>query len=302
MKFNIFTPILILATSAFVLFSCQKTIEFDGEIKKPKIVVNCLFNTEDTFEVGLSTSLSVIDTGSLKPIDAAHIKIYDDQDNLVSTLNHVSQGFYRDETFKPLPNTNYTIDVASEGFTSVKATDKTPIGIKIKKWEKELIKGPDGFNEYQISITFNDPIGRNGYMVSAIAHYSFLDSFTMETSDDYFRPYISSIDPSLSISAGAGSAYYSERLIFDDRNFDGNEYVFRFNVEEYFFIDEYLKDLKLQFSTLGEPAFDYFVSLNKYKSVSPDDPFSTPVQVRSNVENGFGIFGGATVEVVDLKE
>lgn len=302
MKFNIFTPILILATSAFVLFSCQKTIEFDGEIKKPKIVVNCLFNTEDTFEVGLSTSLSVIDTGRLGSIETATVKLYDDQDNLVSTLNHISEGFYRDDAFKPLPNTNYTIDVSSEGYTSVKATDKTPVGVKVKEWKKELLKGPNGYNEYQFSITFDDPIGRNGYMVGVMANYVFEDSFSNEKTNNYFRLYLNSLDPSLSISAGAGSEYYSERLIFDDRNFDGEEYVFRFNIEEYYFQDENFRGLDLQFSTLGDPAFDYFVSLNKYKSVSPDDPFSTPVQVRSNVENGFGIFGGATVDVVSLKE
>ena len=50
--------------------------------------------------------------------------------------------------------------------------------------------------------------------------------------------------------------------------------------------------LKLNYSK--EDYFKYKLSLEKYQETA-GDPFAQPVQVYSNVENGFGIFGGYSV-------
>jgi hypothetical protein len=46
--------------------------------------------------------------------------------------------------------------------------------------------------------------------------------------------------------------------------------------------------------SLSEDYFKYKLSLEKYQETA-GDPFAQPVQVYSNVENGFGIFGGYSV-------
>jgi len=44
-------------------------------------------------------------------------------------------------------------------------------------------------------------------------------------------------------------------------------------------------------SSVSEDYYKYNVTLAKYEQTQ-GDPFAQPVQVYSNIENGFGIFGG----------
>ena len=51
-----------------ILFSCEKVIPFTGEVTQPKIVVNSLFQSNRPSQVHISSSLSVIDNGTLSNI------------------------------------------------------------------------------------------------------------------------------------------------------------------------------------------------------------------------------------------
>jgi hypothetical protein len=49
----------------------------------------------------------------------------------------------------------------------------------------------------------------------------------------------------------------------------------------------------------SEAYFNYLKSFNMYQRAS-GNPFATPVQVYSNVENGMGIFAGGTLTYWDV--
>ena len=77
-----------------VLCSCEKVIPFTGDVTQPKLVVNSLFDAQNPWNVTVSQSLSVIDTGTLSFVENAIVVIKDNQDNIVETLYYDSNWSY----------------------------------------------------------------------------------------------------------------------------------------------------------------------------------------------------------------
>ena len=53
-------------------------------------------------------------------------------------------------------------------------------------------------------------------------------------------------------------------------------------------------DFQVRVRSVSKEFYQYLLSFDKYQNYSFDPTFSQPVQVFSNVEKGFGIFGGYT--------
>lgn len=276
-------------------FACEKVIEFDGEVKKPKIVINALFNTEDTFKVHLSKSLSLIDNGNLESIEKADVKVLDDAGQLVSEPKHVFNGVFRDLDFKPNSNSSYRIEVSSDGYDDVSAEDKTPLGVEILSLDTQIVRSPDGFEEFEVTVKFKDPPGDNLYMIDVLTRYEY-DEFSRGND----QMWINTRDPNIENNSDPGGAYWGQRLVFNDDNFEGKEYSFIFNMETYQLRDSFFSNVNVRLSSLSSAAYNYFLSLEKY-NLTYGNPFANPVQVYSNVENGFGIFGGAATHSINLK-
>ncbi len=288
----------IYILSAVILFSsCEKVIDFEGEVKESKIVINSLFNTEDTFSVHISNSLSLIDVEDLKYLKNADLKLYDEAGSLVSTPQFTKNGFYVDPDFKFSEGKSYKIVVEKTGYKTVEATDIIPKAISINKVDSQIVMSQDGYEELQFAIDFNDPEGENYYMVEVSANYVYRwDTFEYS---GYEQAYLNTIDPNVSGSGGVNGTTYGQQLILSDRNFDGKTYTFRFNTSMYI-LDEYYENVEIKFYSISKAVYNYFTSLQRYQNVQ-GDPFATPVQVYSNVENGFGIFGGAAIFNYKLK-
>jgi len=83
-------------------------------------------------------------------------------------------------------------------------------------------------------------------------------------------------------------------LMLKDQNFDGENYALTFTVINY----AELKDMDLfgeiRLVNTSEEYFNYLKSFNMYQRTI-NNPFATPVQVYSNVNNGMGIFAGGTL-------
>ena len=85
-----------------------------------------------------------------------------------------------------------------------------------------------------------------------------------------------------------------------DENFDGQNYSLTFSVINY----AELKDLDLfgeiRLVNTSEAYFNYLKSFNIYQRAI-NNPFATPVQVYSNVNDGMGIFAGGTLTSWDIQ-
>jgi len=278
--------------------SCEKVIPFTGEVTQPKIVINSLFQSDNFWEVHLSSSLSVIDTGTLSNLENASVLILDNQNNLVEVLSHDSLGFYKGTTM-PQAGQQYSIEVSAPSYASVTAEDQLPDSINISNVDTS--SSSIGDNErMDISITFTDPINfRNFYRIEIEVGLVYEDDFgTME----YFEfPASMILEDPVFENYGGGPV---EQGLFTDNSFDGEEKTIEIQIDniikEFDKVDELEIDhITLFLYNITEPTYLFSKSYQVYQSAT-GNPFAQPVQVYSNVTNGFGIFAGAQVNTYDI--
>jgi len=113
-------------------------------------------------------------------------------------------------------------------------------------------------------------------------------------------------EPSTFVDVPLLSYYGSNAIIFDDAVFNGKKHLLKIYSEDIRVAKSDLskKDVPvyIYFRSINKELYNYYLSMKKYNEVQ-DNPFSEPVNVYSNIKNGYGIFGGSamTLDSVVLK-
>lgn len=297
--------ILFLSVTSFLLFTnCTKEIEFDAQDIAPRIVVNSLFTNDSLWTANISRSVGVLETTSYTSIDDADVSIFDGNGVQVTTLTNQGDGLYTSPTgATPQADELYTIEVNAPGYTSVSATNRIPTAVQINSIDTVSSTNSDGENILETTINFQDPpANENYYMVEVLVKGTWIDEFEGDTIEFREPLRISCNDINVETinrfnSGGFENTYLY--LMLKDENFDGEDYALTFSVINY----AELKDLELfgeiRLVNTSAAYFNYLKSFNMYQSAS-GNPFATPVQVYSNVENGMGIFAGGTLTYWDV--
>ncbi|MCK9498675.1 MAG: DUF4249 domain-containing protein [Bacteroidales bacterium] len=312
MKTNIFkySLIFIIFTSIVFIIACEKTIEIDIEDTKPKLVLNAELNPDSTIKVNITRSRHILDNAMITNVEDAQVKIYEDE-IFIGNLIYDKNGNYR-LNYKPKKGKNYKIIVEHPNYETVKATS-----FIISKIENISIDTSSTYDEYGNSITnlnikFKDPANeKNYYMLklrdkykTEIWDYSIIVIDTIYTGPD---------TTIVNISQGAFTYEYSTEVVYfssndinldednyfagvlaiSDELFDGKEYLLKTSFDAnytYYSTDTSL--IYIDFYSISQDYYKYIKSRNKY-TYSVGDPFSEPVMVFTNVENGLGILGSA---------
>ena len=286
-----------------IFASCEKIIPFDGEITKSKLVVNSTFFNDSTWKVHISSSRSILDSNSYKNIEDCTIAIKDDNGNIIETLTHEKNGFYNGLEI-PVDNQNYFLEVINENFNSVTSSNYIPSSININSTdtssyitnEKERIK---------ITLSFNDPEEENYYKIGVKIRKTIIDttvdingniSYDSSLSENWIKIYRDSDILERTIS--------NKEVIFNDLTFTQSNSTIEFSIKDV--IKKYneteyknLEFVKVYFYNINKSLYNYHQSLKTYDDVN-NIPFAQPVQVYSNIENGFGVFSGANIQVIQL--
>ncbi|MDG1350274.1 MAG: DUF4249 domain-containing protein [Crocinitomicaceae bacterium] len=297
--------ILFLSVTSFLLFTnCTKEIEFDAQDIAPRIVVNSLFTNDSLWTANISRSVGVLETTSYTSIEDADVSIFDGNGVQVTALTNQGDGLYTSPTgATPQADELYTIEVNAPGYTSVSATNRIPTAVQINSIDTVSSTNSDGENILETTINFQDPsANENYYMVEVLVKGTWIDEFEGDTIEFREPLQISCNDINVETinrfnSGGFENTYLY--LMLKDENFDGEDYALTFSVINY----AELKDLELfgeiRLVNTSAAYFNYLKSFNMYQSAS-GNPFATPVQVYSNVENGMGIFAGGTLTYWDV--
>ncbi|MBU0764328.1 MAG: DUF4249 domain-containing protein [Bacteroidetes bacterium] len=282
----------ILILSILLSCSCRKVIEMDIPDKDKKIVLNCILQPDTTVSIHLSKSIGILDNDSeIESLNNAVIRLYENN-SLLETLIFQGYGFYN-STFPVETGKTYRIEASYPGLHDVSAEAAVPVPIPVLSWDTLSYTYHNYDNIYdeehealQCRIRFSDPIQEDNYYMIGVTCKN----------DDGYGDYSNSIwfeseDPALDIeNSKIFITDYKEVVIFDDEIFDGLGYTFNL----YLFKD-YLSpgENKLTFTlyTLPVDLYRYFRSYSFYQGAY-QDPFAEKVQIFSNIENGFGIFGG----------
>ena len=298
--------LLFFLSISLAYISCEKVIPFDGDVNTPKLVINSIFQSDSSFKVHVSSSRSVIDTASFKNIDDAIVSIKDKNENIIETLNHVENGFYKGQTF-PQENQNYILEVNHPNYANITASDSLPSPIIINSVDTSTIIDPINGNRLQIRMNFDDPENtQNYYLIETYSVNEYLvikNSDTTEYELDTTKQFMVLTDE---VFQNGGSPW-REQGLFNDLLFNGQNKTLELEIpndswsgseDDYDWSYQTLT-LRLYLHNITLSYYYYRTSLELFQNAS-GNPFAQPVQVFSNVENGFGVFAGSQISFFDL--
>ena len=298
--------LFFLLSISLVYISCEKVIPFEGDVNIPKLVINSIFQSDSTFKVHVSSSRSVIDTASFKNIDDAIVTIKDRNENVIETLNHVENGFYKGQTF-PQENQTYILEVNHPNYANITASDSLPSPITINSVDTSTIIDPINGNRLQISMNFDDPENtQNYYLIETYSVNEYLvikNSDTTEYELDTTKQFMVLTDE---VFQNGGSPW-REQGLFNDLLFNGQNKTLELEIpndswsgsEDGYDWSYQTLTLRLYLHNITLSYYYYRTSLELFQNAS-GNPFAQPVQVFSNVENGFGVFAGSQISFFDL--
>jgi hypothetical protein len=158
----------------------------------------------------------------------------------------------------------------------------------------------------EITLKFDDPGGEKNYYLVQVysAGYSGYEGQTVwcvSTTDKDIEAIGENADP-----LSTDNCFDGGSLLLRDDNFNGTQKQLRFYVNSYYMQEHddissnrtwrpYVKVLRIT-----EDYFKYVKSYNVYYN-SSDNPFAEPVNVYSNIRNGYGTFSAYTVAVDTLR-
>jgi hypothetical protein len=234
--------------------------------------------------VQVSRSVALLENGEFDElqISDANVRLYKN-DTLIHSLTEKpnSPGVYIMETGihdYDLGGT-YELRVKADGYPPVNAFTVAPLSndpIKIDFEEYGFSFDSDDYSS--INITINDPIDIDNFY-----ELSVLEVRNSGLQNTYRRYYFDYIDPIFEEGLN--------NVIISDASFNGEEKTFELLIERAIidFNPEILDSMYVNYRVISKDQYLFQKTAEK-NITSKDNPFSTPVQIYTNIENGLGIF------------
>ncbi len=281
---------------AVFLFACETTEKIDDFPLRPaKLVVNCFFSADSIWEFQVSKSLSVLDNADIKLIKNATITIFKEGE-MQSSFNTVDKdGWYRNSETLPKAGKEYSIQVTSPDFKNILVAKdivpEKPVITDAKLFIRDSMFYDGGYYNYgyiegSFELSFSDP--------ESIHNYYEIEVYALDSVFNYYPEPVEFVELQnriLPISSDDLSAdkisEVSYSLLLNDYLFDGKKHKLSIDFNDYNAGRK--KDYYISLTSLSREGFLYRKTINEYGN-SHNDPFSEPVMIYSNIENGFGIF------------
>ena len=296
------TQLSIIIMIALICQACQKEIDLKLDEYEPKLAISSLFEQDSNFYFSITESQSVLDNDTFPPLQNASITLTNslgETETITSLVDHVfyyqSKRVYK-SNMRARAGLTYNISVSHPNHASASATASISNGVKITSLDTQSVL-EFGYPTLRVNMTFQDPPEANYYELKLFAYAPEIiyDQNTWEISDtimSYQEVYYSFPSDGL-IDNGNNS-------IFSDELFNGKQYTLSFNTDKYY-LDYLLEGIEAfpdaevflltELRSISKEYYDYQTSLNEYWNAD-GNPFAQPVQVFTNIENGFGIFAG----------
>ncbi|WP_170266439.1 DUF4249 domain-containing protein [Phaeocystidibacter luteus] len=301
---------LALLALALPFIACETTIDFEGELADPQIVVSPVdYNSSsedyygpygfhpdlDTAEIVLSTSINILDVGYPEPLGDASVQIRERGGAWRSFVGSNVDGYYTLSPFQFEEGKSYEFKASRTNYESVSGDFSIPVKVEvddvrlIRKVEGDTMIGEPNYWEYEVE--FTDPGGARYYSMSA---YLVTTQFPHEVISRYV---ITSTSPFAQALSDGDYYYYTDALYMNNSLFEGRKVSITIRVQQPLVpIPSYSFAIVLR--SLDEHAYKYNSSIQRYNFFGGGgDPFSQPVQVYTNIQNGLGFVGGYSLDI-----
>jgi hypothetical protein len=301
---------LLIICCVILAKSCETTEKIDEFPLRPsKLVLNCFFTADSTWEFQVSNSLSVLDNAQIELIDSASILLFQDGYPIDTLDRPEDDGIYRSHKVLPGMNASYSVTATAPGFDVVlHAEDHVPVSVPIRRIRGTIIDSSfyHGYDYYTdspkirghiegtIELEIQDPPGVDNYYHLAVY---FMEERLRDYEDTIYYLDRRRVNFTVQDAAAEETAFGSGAL-FSDQFFDGQEHTVKI-IYHASGIKNNMKVFYAELTSLTESAYLYKRSIEDYQAAS-GDPFSEPVLVYGNIENGLGIFSGYNLNADSL--
>lgn len=290
---------LLVFTAIITLISCETQLEIELPPQESKLVLNEVLYSDSTLKAEVSKSISILENEFDLSVTGATVNLYE---------NEVLMGQMQEAPNEPgkyfsnvIPSTNnyYKITVAKDSYETIEGSTFFHEASPITQVESSLqpsYNDPFGgeYNYRRFNVTFSDPATEvNFYNISVYTKSCYID-INGDSTCSFYRSSIEAVyDPVLN-AASNDFTYYDFGIPFDDSYFNGNNYTLSFDVwAEVYDGEEFAGSDSTYYIVLGttdEAFYNYNKSISAYNFAN-GNPFAEPVQVYSNIQNGFGVLG-----------
>ncbi|MDA9774085.1 DUF4249 domain-containing protein [Saprospiraceae bacterium] len=303
--------------TSFILISCEdyltKEIPFEELGYTPSLVLNAkVSSTTDTLLISVSKNINYADAdrSEFELIQDVDVKLtFDGSQVFVAEPYNPGSGPYGNpnpynyiiifesvelsgKSFKLEANHPDYPSISSEIFLPA-ASELVSISYEKDAVEKVLFGYPISYDK--VSVTLKDnPDDRNFYAFS-VGTTSFLDTIISDYGgqvdtfiyENFGNQYATTSDDLNATTLGN----FNYKVLFDDRNFNGEEYTFEILFEAWGG-GNYADNLVLDYFNISEADFFFTQSYAKYQDAQDFGIFSEPVTLYSNIDGGLGVFSG----------
>ncbi len=287
--------------------ACETTEQIDDfPIIKPQIVLNCLISPDSNWEFQVSKSLSVLDNANTDFLNTAKIDVSENGNKLFSPSGFNSRGFFYYSAQKPVSGHTYQLDVDVDKMTAVHASCTIPDRVNIETvkgtikdsntWYDPWLKKGYGELKGDMTIRFSDPDSTDNFYLLTI--YT-IDTYEYvlppyDTVREIYRDYYVGENDENPVIDIASDQYY----IFSDDLFNGQTFDFFIPFHDWSYYS--FKTYVIALYSVDRNMYLYYRSKALYDN-RRENPFAEPVQVYTNIENGFGVFGAYVADVTTFR-
>jgi len=303
---------LILASIIVVtIVSCETYVDIEVQPIPQKPVLNCLFTENKAFKIKLSLSSQVNDT-STTLINNAQVLLYSNG-VFIEKLQNKGKGLYL-SLYKAQKGAMYTIKASIEGYQTIQASDSLPLMVPISDLylKKKAIVNIYGGENPQVSFRMHDSLGvKNFYEIDLFEIHPttyYMPDRTYTDTPMYKNSAIEHWlidDPALSNEFIVGD---NTTISFSDIVFDGKIYSLKLPLYTHGSIEYYLL-----YNVCSEKYYRYKSTIDKHVFNQGGFLYSelmivdggNPVEMYTNIENGYGIFAGylsQEIRITDIRE
>lgn len=297
-KITHFTTIFIIII--VILFGCSKEVNLNILQNEVKIGIKSLFTSDSLIKIRIEQSVSPTDEFR-PPISNAIIFLIENK-NYFDTLENI-EGFYISHKTATVDK-NYSVEIHVPGFKELTANNLIPGKILIQKAVNRDSIGLDEDGSYlsEARIEFDDDLITTDYYEVKIEKQT-LNEFNEVISSG--RAFYRELGKEPILTNEGLLIFYPETLIFTDALFNGQTCDLTVNyICSVYYDDNSILQTKVTLNHISEEYYKYVQSLTLY-SYSLDNTIwggAEPINVYSNIENGFGIFAAYNSVTITCRE
>ena len=316
--------IFLIAILVSVLQSCEKMVEFNGEQEEPKLVLNCLAQTDSSLTVHLPLSRFFLSNASFPDVNNATV--------LLNVNGTEMEPWQKDDKghyvflYKGNPGDTLTVTAKTSDGKELMAGTRIPQRPEISdglvypdRYTETDLDGSWTFDVHTLRFKLKDrPNERNYYRLTI----RYVD--TLIYRDDYYdgdsifedrNQYFRCSDMALIGTSGIGSIvtegstdFYGTVMYFSDEMIDGktHEIVIHLDSHDDYYYNSHLSNprYRICLESMSEDYYRYRQAVMSQENSDGLNFFAEPTTIPSNVIGGLGIFASSTkatqwIELVD---